>query len=84
MPVGNFQSQNCAYMKYYRQNWNPHCFYSGRIYHSKWRPSKISRAAKAVNSNLDWNDNLAAIFEAKLTFNRPSSSVPFYCISRRA
>ena len=33
----------------------------------------------SVNSKLDWNDNLAAIFEAKLTFNRPSSSVPFYC-----
>ena len=25
-----------------------------------------------VNSKLGWNDNLAAIFEAKLTFNRPS------------
>ena len=36
-----------------------------------------------VNSKLNWNDNLAAIFEAKLTFNRPSSSVPFYCICRR-
>ena len=27
-----------------------------------------------MNSILDWNDNLAAIFEAKLTLNRPSSS----------
>ena len=36
-----------------------------------------------VNSKLNWNDNLAAIFEAKLTFKRPSSSVPFYCICRR-
>ena len=36
-----------------------------------------------MNSKLDWNGNLAAIFEAKLTFNRPSSSVPFYCICRR-
>ena len=36
-----------------------------------------------VNSKLNWNDNLAAIFEAKLTFNRPSSSVPVYCICRR-
>ena len=33
-----------------------------------------------VNSQLGWNDNLAATFEAKLTFNRPSSSVLFYCI----
>ena len=29
-----------------------------------------------VNSKLDWNDILAAIFEAKKTFNRPSNSVP--------
>ena len=36
-----------------------------------------------VNSKLDWNDNLAAVFDAKLTFNRPSSSVPFYCICLR-
>ena len=36
--------------------------------------------SRTVNSKLEWNDNLAAIFEAKLTFNRPSSSVPFYCI----
>ena len=36
-----------------------------------------------VNSKLDWNDNLAAIFEAKLIINRLSSSVLFYCISRR-
>ena len=32
---------------------------------------------------LDWNDNLAAIFEAKLTLNTPSSSVRLYCICRR-
>ena len=38
---------------------------------------------RAVNSKLNWNDKLAAIFETKLTFNRPSSSVPFYCICRR-
>ena len=37
----------------------------------------------SVNSKLNWSDNLAAIFEAKLTFNRRSSSVPFYCIRRR-
>ena len=36
-----------------------------------------------VNSKLNGNDNLAAIFKAKLTFKRPSSSVPFYCICRR-
>ena len=29
-----------------------------------------------VNSKLDWNDNLAAIFEAKLVINRLSSSFP--------
>ena len=37
----------------------------------------------SVNSKLDWNDNLAAIFEAKLVINRLSSSVLFYCFSRR-
>ena len=36
-----------------------------------------------VNSKLDWNDNLAAIFEAKVVINRLSSSVLFYCFSRR-
>ena len=36
-----------------------------------------------ANSKLDWNDNLAAIFEAKLVINRLSSSVFFYCFSRR-
>ena len=35
-----------------------------------------------VNSKLDWNDKLAAIFEAKLVINRLSSSVLFYCFSR--
>ena len=35
------------------------------------------------HSKLDWNDNLAAIFEAKLVNNRLSSSVLFYCFSRR-
>ena len=30
-----------------------------------------------MNSKLDWNDNLASIFETKLTFNRPPSSVSF-------
>ena len=29
-----------------------------------------------------WNDNLATP-EAKMTFNRPSSSVPFYCFCLR-
>ena len=28
-----------------------------------------------VKSKIDWSDNLAAIFEAKLTFNSPSSCV---------
>ena len=41
------------------------------------------RYSKSVNSKLDWNDNLAAIFEAKLVINRLSSSVLFYCFSRR-
>ena len=47
--------------------------------------SKVSvplAVGEPVNSKLNWNDNLAAIFEAKLTFKRPSSSVPFYCICR--
>ena len=33
-----------------------------------------------MNSKLDWNNNLAAIFEAKLAINRLSSSVLFNCI----
>ena len=37
----------------------------------------------SVNSKLDGDDNLAAIFEAKLVINRVSSSVLFYCFSRR-
>ena len=37
-----------------------------------------------LNSKLDWNDNLASIFEAKMTLNSPSSSVPYYCVCRRS
>ena len=40
------------------------------------------KAAESLNSKLDWNDNLAAIFEAKLFINRLSSSVLFYYICR--
>ena len=32
---------------------------------------------ESVNSKLNWNDNLAIIFEAKLTFNKPTSLVRF-------
>ena len=42
----------------------------------------MAEKAGPANSKLYWSDISAAIFEAKLTFNRPSSSVPFYCICR--
>ena len=46
-------------------------------------PCFLQEIAVPVNSKLDWNDNLAAIFEAKLVINRLSSSILFYCFSRR-
>ena len=36
-----------------------------------------------MNSILDWNANLAAIFEAKLTYNWRTVPVPFYCLNLR-
>ena len=38
----------------------------------------LTRVIANTQWTLDWNDNLAAIFEAKLTLNRPSSSVPLF------
>ena len=35
----------------------------------------MSNVYKTVNSKLDWDDNLNAIFEAKLTFNYASTGL---------
>ena len=43
---------------------------------------RYTNAFESVNSKLDWNDNVAGIFEAKLIFNKPSCSVPFHCNCR--
>ena len=37
---------------------------------------------RTVNSKLDWSDNLAALFEAKLIFNRPLSPLLLYLLAR--
>ena len=60
-------------------------FVSARMFSDVGKQKNIDRKQFIpVNSKLDWNDNLAAIFEAKFTFNRPSCLVLFYCICRHS
>ena len=73
--------QACKNYKFYRGGGSKGTLIT-IVCRTSWKLNN-KKTMQLVNSKLDWNNDLAAIFEAKLIFNRLWSSVIFYCIFRR-